>query len=259
MVRFWVSKKWLSAMAALFIMLAGFSVQAADADPTALLQAAFDNWRGKSSEATITLVVHRPEWERTLTMKSWTEGNDKTLARFTAPAKDAGNATLKQGSKTFVYNPKLNQVVKLPASLLSQSWMGSDFSYNDLVKADDLLTQYTHKTIGTERDGGHTIYTIEAMPKPGAPVVWGKLEAKVRDDGIMMEQTYFDQDMQVVRVMKTERIAPIGGRDYPVVLTMHPRDKPEQWTKVKTISATFNTEIPAYIFTRSNLQNPRGQ
>ena len=227
-------------------------------DATKLLQASFDNWRGQSSRAEVTMVVHRPEWERSLTMTSWTKGNDHTLARFTAPAKDAGNATLKLDNTTYVFNPKLNQVVKLPASLLSRSWMGSDFSYNDLAKADDILTQYTHQLTGNRDKSDHVIYQIEALPKPGAPVVWGKLVAEVRDDGILVKQSYFDQDMQLVRTMITDRIDTIGGRKYPVEITMRPQDKPEQWTKIKTVTADFNIEIPAYIFTRSNLQNSRG-
>lgn len=250
--------------AVLFALIMIFSIAlthtpayADQVDPSALLQRSFDNWRGKTSETTITMTVHRPDWERSLTMKSWTKGNENTLARFTAPAKDAGNATLKHGNKTYVYNPKLNQVVSLPSSMLSQSWMGSDFSYNDLAKADDILTQYTHKIIKTANAHGHTVYTIEALPKPGAPVVWGKLEATVRDDGVLVKQTFFDQEMKPVRTMKTERIAPLGGRDYPVVITMSPKDKPDQWTKIETISGAFNVNIPGYVFTRSNLQNPR--
>ncbi|GHE05408.1 outer membrane lipoprotein-sorting protein [Allgaiera indica] len=227
------------------------------ADATALIRAAFDNWRANSSESTVTMTIHRPGWERHLTMKGWTQGHDKALARFTAPAKDAGNATLKLGKTTLIFNPKLNQVIKLPASMLAQSWMGSDFSYNDLSKAEDILTEYSHKIIGTGHAGGHTVYSIEALPKPGAPVVWGKQQVKVRDDGVLLQETFFDQDMRVVRQMTTDKVGRIGGRDYPVVVTMRPAAKKGQWTRLDTTAARFNVPIPAYVFTRSNLQNPR--
>ncbi len=240
------------------VALMGAAAQAAAADATGLLRAAFDNWRAKSSETTLTMTIHRPSWERHLTMTAWTQGDNEALVRFTAPAKDAGNATLKLKNQTYVYNPKLNQVIKLPASMLAQSWMGSDFSYNDLSKAEDLLTEYTHKIVGTASAGGHTVYTIEALPKPGAPVVWGKQQAKVRDDGIFVEETFFDQDMKPVRTMTTDKIAPLGGRDYPVVLTMRPTTKSGQWTRIDTTAGKFNVSLPDYLFTRSNLQNPRG-
>jgi outer membrane lipoprotein-sorting protein len=230
---------------------------AAPPDATALLRTAFDNWRAKTSETSLTMTIHRPSWERHLSMKAWTRGDDEALVRFTAPAKDAGNATLKLGDRTWIYNPKLNQVVKLPSSLLAQSWMGSDFSYNDLSKAEDLLTEYTHAIVATDRSAGHTVYTIEAIPKPGTPVVWGKQEAKVRDDGIFLEETYFDQDGKPVRTMTTETIGPLGGRDYPLVLTMRPAGDPGRWTRIETTAGAFDVPLPDTLFTRSNLQNPR--
>jgi outer membrane lipoprotein-sorting protein len=238
-------------------ILAGGSIHAAPPDATALLRKAFDNWRAKSSETELTMTIHRPSWERHLSMKGWTRGDDDALVRFTAPAKDAGNATLKTRDATWIYNPKLNQVVKLPASMLAQSWMGSDFSYNDLAKAEDVLTEYTHAIVGTATENGHTVTTIDAVPKPGAPVVWGKQRAKVRDDGIFLSVTYFDQDMKTVRTMTTETIAPLGGREYPVTITMRPEGKPDEWTRIETTAGRFDLTLPDSLFTRSNLANPR--
>lgn len=236
-------------------LLASSLSQAQDA--TALVRNAFDNWRAKSSKTTVEMTIHRPSWERTMTMVGWTKGDDYSLARFTAPSKDAGNATLTANGQTWVFNPKLNQVIKIPSSTMAQSWMGSDFSYNDLSKATDILTRYTHKIVGTSTSGGHMIYTIDAIPKPGAPVVWGKLQVKVRDDGVFVEESFFDQDFKVVRTMTTEKIGTLGGRTYPLVLTMRPADKRGQWTRISTTSGAFDIAVPSYVFTKSNLQNPR--
>jgi outer membrane lipoprotein-sorting protein len=241
------SPRWLVFTGALCV-LSAHAAASSEPDASALLRAAFDNWRADSSTSSVQMTIHRPDWERHLSMRSWTRGHDEALVRFTAPAKIAGNATLKLGNETWIFNPKINQVVKLPASMLSQSWMGSDFSYDDLAKAEDLLTQYTHRIVGTEHATGHTIYLIEALPKPGAPIIWGKQMAKVRDDGIFLEESYYDQDLKLVRAMTTDRIGPLGGRDYPLVLTMHRSEAPD---------ARFNLRLPDYLFTRSNLENPR--
>ena len=245
----------------LALMLAALSVAPVTAkaapDADALLRAAYDNWRAKSSATEVTMTVHRPDWERTLRMKAWTRGDDDALVRFVAPAQDAGNATLKLGDDTWVFNPKLNQVIKLPASMMAQSWMGSDFSYNDLSKANDILTKYTHRLTATAQDAGHAVYTIEAVPKPGAPVVWGKQVVKVRDDGVMLSEAFFDQDMKLVREMTTDKVGPIGGRDYPEIMTMRPANEPGKWTRIETLSGTFGVPSPDYLFTLSNLQNPR--
>ena len=235
------------------------TAQPAAAVPNAdsLLRSAFDNWRGKSSATEMTMTVHRPDWERSLSMKAWTQGDNEALVRFVAPAKDAGNATLKIGNDTSVFNPKLNQVVKLPPSMMAQSWMGSDFSYNDLSKADDILTEYNHKILSTNGSGADAIYTIEADPKPGAPVVWGKLVIRVRGDGVLMGETYFDQDLAAVRTMATEKVGTVDGRPYPVEMVMHPQDTAGNWTRIETSSGKFDLALPGYVFTLSNLQNPR--
>lgn len=247
----------LAALTLAALPACAFAATASSPNADALVRAAFDNWRAKSSQTEITMVVHRPDWERSMTMKAWTVGDDEGLVRFVAPAKDAGNATLKKGDETWVFNPKLNQVIKLPASMLAQSWMGSDFSYNDLSKSNELLTDYTHKIVGEKKVDGHMVYTVDAIPKPGAPVVWGKLQVVIRDDGVMLGETYFDQDMKVVRRMTTGKVGKLGGREYPVSMTMRPADEPGKWTRIQTTAGTFDITIPSYMFTLSNLQNPR--
>jgi len=255
------NRRSLAAFRSLVLALASAPVAPATSpaqpDPDALLRRAFEEYRARSSEASVAMTVHRPEWERHLEMRVWTRGEDDALVRFVAPPKDAGNATLKVGENIWVFNPKLNQVIKLPVSMMSQSWMGSDFSYNDLSKSEELIEWYQHRLTGTEQSGGHTLWTIESLPKWGAPVVWGKVTVKIRDDDVLSEETFFDQDLKPVRHMQTETVGPLGGRPYPLVMTMHPIDSPAQWTRIETLQGAFNTSLPEYLFTLSNLQYPR--
>jgi outer membrane lipoprotein-sorting protein len=244
-------------LVALLASLLAAPSAAAPPSAEAILRQAFENYRSSSSQSTVAMTIHRPDWERHLQMRGWTRGDSDALVRFTAPAKDAGNATLKVGRDTWVYNPKLNEVIQLPASMLAQSWMGSDFSYNDLSKSEEIITDYTHRLTATGQAGGHGVWTIEATPKPGSPVVWGKVVLEVRDDYVLVSETFYDQDGKPARRMTADRIAPLAGRPYPVSMTMHPLDRPEQWTRVETSNATFNVALPAYLFTLSNLQNPR--
>ena len=119
------------------------------------------------------MLVHRPDWERSSSMEMWTRGREDALIRFTAPAKDAGNATLKLKEKMWTFTSKLNRSIRLPFSLMSQSWGGSDFSYNDLSRTDALLRQYDLSIAETRQEGEHLVYVIEAIPYDNAPVVWG--------------------------------------------------------------------------------------
>ncbi len=244
---------------ALFLWLVLFSTSVFSAAPSArqLIKNAIDQWRGKSSYIEMSMTIHRPDWQRKMKMVSWNKGEDKALVRFTYPAKDAGSATLKKGKEMWIFTPKLNRVIKLPGSMMAQSWMGSDFSYNNLAKSDQVINDYTHKIIKTESKGKHTVYTIESIPKESAAIVWGKEQLVIRDDFIMLSETFFDQDMIAVKQMRTLKIAPMGGRDYPVLMRMLDLSKKDHWTDVETTKADFNIRIPAYMFTRSNLQNPR--
>ena len=170
---------------------------------------------------------------------------------------DAGNATMKLGQGMWIFTPKLNQIIKLPASMMAQSWMGSDFSYDDLAKTDKIIHEYTHTLIDTQQENKHTVYTIESIPKTGAPVVWSKERLRIRDDFVLLEETFFDQDLQPAKRMQTLKIGPMGGRDYPVVMRMTTLDKPDHWTEINTRHAMFDLALPSYLFTLSNLRNPR--
>ncbi|MEJ2405844.1 MAG: outer membrane lipoprotein-sorting protein [Candidatus Thiodiazotropha sp.] len=251
--------KWYTWMlqTALVLVLNPAIALAVAPDPANLIQQAFDNWRGHSSYTEVSMTVHRPAWERSMSMLSWTRGDDDSLVRFTAPAKDAGNATLKLGDAMWIYNPRLSQILKLPASMMAQSWMGSDFSYNDLAKANDILTEYTHKLVSQERQEEHLVYTIEALPKPLAATVWGKQIIRVRDDGVLLGEDYYDQDMQLVKTMQTRKVGPLGGRSYPVVMTMRKAKQNDEWTRIEFQQGHFDIKIPDSLFTKSNLRNPR--
>ena len=226
-------------------------------DPTQILRAAFNNWRATSSHAIAEMTIRGSSGTRSLTMENWTQGSDKALVRFIAPARDAGNATLQDGRRTYVFNPKLNQVIQLPASAMSQSWMGSDFSYSDLTKTEELIDDYTHTLIGTSRSSGHTVYVIESVPKRGKPIVWGKQIVHVRADYVLLRQEFYDQSGNLVRTMVADRVSVLDGRPYPSQITMSSVATPGQYTRIVTQSAEFDVDIPSYIFTRSNLQNPR--
>ncbi|HLZ84440.1 MAG TPA: outer membrane lipoprotein-sorting protein [Caulobacteraceae bacterium] len=250
-----IAAGFVAAGLAAAVAAPGLARAAPDADT--ILRKAYDNYRSQSSQSAVAMTIHRPAWERHLDLKAWTRGEDDALVRFTAPSKDAGSATLKLGRDTWVYNPRLNQVIKLPASMMSQSWMGSDFSYDDLAKSTGIITDYTHRLVGSSQSGGHAVWTIEATPKPGAPVVWGKVSLAVRDDYVILEETFFDQDMKPARRMNTGKVGLVGGRPYPVSMTMSPLDQPGQWTRTDTADARFNAALPPWLFTLSNLQNPR--
>ena len=153
-------------------------------DPYELIAAAIDNSRSATSYAELRMLIHRPDWQREMAMVAWTRGRSDVLVRFTAPAKDAGEALLQNDRKMWTFTPKLNRVIRLPFSMMSQDWAGSDLSYNDLARNDNLLHHYRLAIVDVGEADGRAVYTIEAVPFDSAPVVWGKEDWVIRDDNV---------------------------------------------------------------------------
>jgi len=226
-------------------------------DARELVRAAMDHWRGLTSYSEMTMTIHREDWERSMSMRAWSEGDKLSLVRVTEPKKDAGNGTLLKDRDMWSYSPKINRIIKIPSSMMSQGWLGSDFSNKDISKSTDILDQYDHTLIEQTQEDGHTIYTIEAIPHEDAAVVWGKETLKIRDDFVLLEEQYWDQDGVLVKVMRAHDIVEMGGRSVARVLRMGKLESPEEWTEMTISAVEFDLELPAGIFTLSNLRNPR--
>lgn len=226
-------------------------------DPAALVKAAIDHWRGTSSYAEMTMTIHRPSWERAMSMKAWTQGEKKSLVRVTAPPKDVGNGTLLIDRNMWTYSPKVNSIVKVPSSMMGQSWMGSDFSNQDIARSDEIVEDYRHTLLTTRQRDGHTVYVIESRPLEDAAVVWGKRVLHVRDDYILLEDLFYDQDGVLVKQLTTLNIAVLGGRSVAQHQRMQKLEAEGEWTEVTVEAQAFDVALSPNLFTLSSLRNPR--
>ena len=224
-------------------------------DVMALVKEAVDYYRGKASTATVDMTIHRPEWERTMTIKSWTKGQKDSLFFISAPPKDEGNGTLKKGREMWTYNPKVNRVIKLPPSMMSQSWMGSDFSNNDLAKSDSILEDYDHSLESVDKSDGMKLYIIKSMPKPTAPVVWGMQKLFVREDTILLRQEFYDEDLQLVKTMVGSELRLFGDKLFPGKWRMQKTDTQDEYTALNYLDLKFVDSLPDKMFTLSALKN----
>jgi len=220
-----------------------------------LVKGAVNYYRGNASFSVVNMTIHRPGWERTLTIKAWTRGQKDSLFTIIAPPKDNGNGTLKKGKEMWMFNPRVNRVIKLPPSMMSQSWMGSDFSNNDLAKSDSIIDDYTHKLTATETHDGKKVYVITSMPKPDAPVVWGMQKLRIREDLIFLSQEFYDEDMLLVKAMSGTRIEMMGGKLFPMVWKMRKADGEDEFTMLEYSELEFKENLPGNLFTLSSLKN----
>jgi hypothetical protein len=155
------------------------------------------------------------------------------------------------------YSPKINRVIKIPSSMMGQSWMGSDFSNKDIARADEIIDEYEHTLLGTEDVDGIVVYEIEAIPHEDAAVVWGSEVLRIRGDHVVLEHSFFDQDGELVKGLQTMEITEMGGRTIAKRQRMNKADKPDEWTEIQVIDVDYDIELKASLFTLSNLRNPR--
>ena len=246
--------RWRVFLICLALFWSGLVPASAEDDGARIVRESFNYMRGKSSMATIDMIIHRPDWERRMTLRGWTQGETDSIFRIVAPPRDSGNGTLKKGGEMWTYNPKVNRIIKLPPSMMSQSWMGSDFSNNDLAKSDSLLHDYAHYLEGTERHEGKTVYVIRSEPLPRAPVIWGMQRLKIREDYVLLEQVFCDEDHKPVKRLVSEDIQMMGGRLVPRRMTMRKVDDPNAYTAVEYREIAFLDNLPDSLFTITALK-----
>ena len=226
-------------------------------DATQIVRDAVNHWRGISSHTEISMTIHRPDWERKMTMRAWTKGEDQSLVRVIDPAKDRGNGTLTDKNSMWSFSPKVNRVIKVPSSMMGQSWMGSDFSNKDIAKADDIIDQYDHTLLSVSDADGITVYEIQSVPHEEAAVVWGREVMHIRDDKVLIEHDFYDQDDELVKTLESLEIGEMGGRTIAIRQRMHKIETPEEWTEIQVNSVEYEIDIPDSTFTLSSLRNPR--
>lgn len=226
-------------------------------DATQIVRDAVNHWRGISSYTEMSMVIHRPDWERRMTMRAWTKGEDQALVRVIDPAKDRGNGTLTDKGSMWSFSPKVNRIIKIPSSMMGQSWMGSDFSNKDVAKADDIIDQYDHSLLSIVEEDGVTIYEIQSVPHEEAAVVWGREVLRIRDDKVVVDHRFYDQDDELVKILQSLDIREMGGRTIAIRQRMHKIETPGKWTEIQVNSVEYAIDIPDSTFTLSSLRNPR--
>jgi outer membrane lipoprotein-sorting protein len=247
-------KTWVVSV---FVLFAAAGAAAQELDAADIIRKAMEHYRGLTSYSELTMIIHRPDWERSMTMRAWTEGEKHTLVRVVEPKKDAGNGTLSVDGNMWTYTPKINRVIKIPSSMMSQSWMGSDFSNKDVSKDTVIIDQYDHTLLDQYEQDGFQVYVIQSIPHEEAAVVWGREVLTVRDDWVLLKQEFRDQEDVLVKTLESLEIAPMGGRNVATVMRMSKQEKLEEWTELRTVVVEFDVKLPTNLFTLSNLRNPR--
>ena len=220
-----------------------------------IVKKADDNMRGKTSQADITIQIIRPTWSREMNMKVWTKGDDYSMILVTSPAKEKGTVFLKRVKEVWNWIPSIERNIKLPPSMMSQSWMGTDFTNDDLVKEVSSVSDYEHKHLGKETIAGKDSYKIEMIPKPSAAIVWEKVIVWIDTiDFLQLKAEFYDEDGELVNIMNSSDIKVLGGKKITSKIEMFPTDKEGHSTVIIYNNIIFDEPINDNFFTTRNMK-----
>ncbi|MFH4732802.1 outer membrane lipoprotein-sorting protein [Vibrio diabolicus] len=234
------------------VLLSSFSYAESAFD---IVQKSDQAMRGKSSYSEATMKIVRPDWSRSMTMKSWTKGTELSLVLVTAPAKDKGSASLKRHREMWNWVPSIERVIKIAPSMLSQSWMGSDFTNDDLINQSSIVVDYQHQLLQSETFDGDKVWVVDALAKPNAPVVWSKVRLWISQTSFLQRKVeFYDEFDELVNVLTTYDVKTLGGRDVATRMEMQPIDKPGNKTVLITHEAQFDFDIDDDFFSQQQMK-----
>ncbi|HIJ79650.1 MAG: outer membrane lipoprotein-sorting protein [Desulfobulbaceae bacterium] len=227
---------------------AGAAITAAE-----IIKKVEDNLNGETARLAIAMTVKTSRTQRTVRLESFSIGTDKSFIRIAYPKKDEGITFLKVDKQMWQYVPRIEKIIKIPASMMQQSWMGSDFSNDDLIKESSISKDYDANLLGEDGSG----FSLELIPHPEAPVVWGKIIMGVsRSSFLPTEVDYFDEEGVLVRTLYYREVQRFAGRLYPSLWVMEPKtpDKAGHQTIVRVEAAEFDQPIDPEYFTKRALK-----
>jgi outer membrane lipoprotein-sorting protein len=211
-------------------------------------------YRSRTSEALVEMEVVTPNWQRTLRMRIWSRGMKDTFIRILEPKKEEGFATLRLGNEMWNYLPKTAKVLKVPPSMMMSSWMGSDFTNDDLVKEFTFVESYRFEMMTPAAPEPGLVY-VKCVPKEGLPVVWGSVVLSVREDGLIpVREEYYDEKGGLSRAIEFKDVRTFGDRRIPATMELVPAAKEGHKTVLRYVEARFDIPLPAGLFTLQNLQ-----
>lgn len=236
-----------------FLQLSAFGQSAID-----IIRKADEKRRGDSGSASMVIKIIRPSWSREMSVKTWSKGTSYSLILITSPARDKGTVFLKRQKEIWNWVPSIERNIKLPPSMMMQSWMGSDFTNDDLIKESSIVEDYSHSIVGDSTILNREVYKIQLIPKPESAVVWGKIYSWIdKKDFIELRTEMYDEDGYLVNEVRFSDIKSLGGRMLPAKMEYIPVDKPGNKTVIEYSDVQYNISITEDFFSLQNMKRVR--
>ena len=244
-----------TVMATIILMIISGSLYGQDFSAKEIIRKAEEKMRGETSRTSMTMKIIRPSWSRTISLTSWLKGSEYSLTVVKAPDKERGKTFMKRENQLWQWLPSINRMMKMPPSMMSEGWMGSDFSNDDIIKEFSLVKDYNHEIIGSEQISGKECYKIRLNPKEGAAVVWGKiLKWITKDEFLQLRTEYYDENENLIKTEEASNIKKLGGRELPSEFVIFPENKEGHKTRMTMENIEFNISFEPRFFSKQNMK-----
>ncbi len=249
------------AVLSLIILSTGIFLPALgqDLSPKEIIRKADEKFNGeKTSTSIMSMTIVRPTWDRTIEFKTWNSGKIYSMTLITAPAKDKGQSFLKREQEMWNWNPTISRLIKLPPSMMSQGWMGSDYTNDDILKESSIVNDYNHELIGEEEMDGRLCFKIKMLAKEEAAVIWGhQIRWIDKKDFLFMKSELYDEDGYLVRSETGSDIKEMDGRLIPCRIELVPAEEEGHKTVIEIKEVQFNQPIEDSFFSQQNMKRLR--
>jgi len=213
-----------------------------------------DNMSTKTRIMTASMEIGTERTKRTMTMKTYGEGNHKAYTEYMAPAREKGTKMLKLDNQLWIYSPSTDRTIQISGHMLRQSVMGSDMSYEDMMSDKPLLEQYKADVICTEIVDGRKCWVVTLMAiildiNYFSRKIWVDTERYVP-----LKEELFAKSGKLLKRITFSDVQKVAGRWYPMAFVYKDMLKDGSGTKMTIQEIKLDTTIPANVFNLGNLK-----
>lgn len=242
----------------LFLFIMPFTVQSQQLSAQDIIKKADEKVRGKTNQSVMEMEIVRPTWKRNISMKGWANGLDYSMTYITGPARDKGQVFMKRKTEMWNWMPTIGRMIKIPASMMSQGWMGSDYTNDDILKESSIVVDYNHSIADEEAVEGFDCYKIEMLPKEEAAVIWSKVYKWItKDEFIQIKSEYYDEDDELVKSDFGYDFKEMDGRLIPSRIEIVPEGEEGKKTILYIREIEFDVDLEASFFSQQNMKRIR--
>lgn len=238
----------------LFILISITILNAELPDGNEILKQIDKNMFTQRVVSTSQMIVHGRRGSRTMKLKTWTEGNDRSFSEYLEPPRDAGTKMLKLEDKLWIYNPSADRTIQISGHMLRQSMMGSDISYEDMMEENELAQIYSAITIGEEVYNDEDCWVLELTAIVDDAAYHTK---KVWIDKLKMiplKEERFGKSGKLLKTTEILEVMKVKDRWYPKRMTFKDALKKGKGTEFIIVEIIFDEEIPASRFSKAMLR-----